>query len=150
MPKKTKKIPRRLSRSTSKKSPTRKAPPKSTLKMKRNKLKNILIDIDGTVSEDIPNEESYRFSNANVLNGAVDGVNKLYNSGNCQITFFTARTEDHRLETKKWLDKHGFKYHGLLMGKPRGGNYIWIDNLDVKGIKYDEKENNWEKILKSI
>ena len=114
------------------------------------KLKNILIDIDGTVSEDIPNEESYRFSNASVLNGAVDAVNKLYDSGNCRITFFTARTETHRLDTQKWLDKHGFKYHGLLMGKPRGGNYIWIDNLDVKGIKYDEKENNWDRILNFI
>ena len=40
------------------------------------------------------------------------------------------------------FDKHGFKYHGLLMGKPRGGNYIWIDNLDVKGIKYDKTGTN--------
>ena len=30
------------------------------------------------------------------------------------------------------------------MNKPRGGNYIWIDNLDVKGIKY---QNNWKQVL---
>jgi len=114
------------------------------------KFKNILIDIDGTVSEDIPNEKAYRFANASVLEGAIKAVNQLYYSGNCRVTFFTARTEEHRPDTQKWLDKHGFKYHGLLMGKPRGGNYIWVDNLNVKGIKYDKKENNWEKILKYI
>ena len=34
--------------------------------------------------------------------------------------------------TEEWLKKHGFKYHSLLMGKPRGGNYHWIDNHLVK------------------
>jgi len=36
--------------------------------------KNILIDIDGTVSEDIPNEESDRFSEAYVLENSVQSV----------------------------------------------------------------------------
>ena len=106
-----------------------------------------MIDIDGTVSEDIPNEESHRFLEAKVLEGSVKAVNKLYKSKNNYITFFTARTESHREITEKWLNNNGFKYHGLLMGKPRGGNYIWIDNLDVKGIKYDKKQNNWDKII---
>ena len=58
------------------------------------------------------------------------------------ITFFTARNEKHRDVTEDWLNKHGFKYNSLLMNKPRGGNYIWIDNLSVKGIHY---KNNWDK-----
>ncbi|MBL8030923.1 MAG: class I tRNA ligase family protein, partial [Candidatus Doudnabacteria bacterium] len=45
------------------------------------------------------------------------------------ITFFTSRTEAHRAVTEEWLQRHGFKYHGCLFGKPRGGNYHWIDNL---------------------
>ncbi|GIR82143.1 MAG: hypothetical protein CM15mP83_8690 [Flavobacteriaceae bacterium] len=34
--------------------------------------------------------------------------------------------------TEDWLNSNGFKYHSLLMGKPRGGNYHWIDNHLVK------------------
>ena len=33
--------------------------------------------------------------------------------------------------------EHGFKYHSLLMGKPRGGNYHWIDNHLVKATRYN-------------
>tara|TARA_B100000925_G_scaffold288359_1_gene269199 strand:+ start:5552 stop:5932 length:381 start_codon:yes stop_codon:yes gene_type:complete len=108
--------------------------------------KNILIDIDGTVSEDIPNEESHRFKDACVLDGAVLSVNKLYNDGHI-ITFFTARKEIDRQITIDWLDNNGFKYHQLLMNKPRGGNYIWIDNLNVEGIHY---KDNWGKVLSDI
>jgi uncharacterized HAD superfamily protein len=107
---------------------------------------NILIDIDGTVSEDIPNAEDYRFANAQVLDNAVESVNKLYDAGH-NITFFTARLTKHREVTEQWLKKHKFKYHALLTDKPRGGRYIWIDNLDVQGIKY---KNNWKNILKKI
>ena len=45
--------------------------------------------------------------------------------------------------------ENGFKYHNLLMNKPRGGNYIWIDNLDVTGVKYSNT-NNWQQIYNSI
>jgi len=107
---------------------------------------NILIDIDGTISEDIPNTEAHRFAIAKVLDNAVESVNKLYDTGH-HITFFTARLEKHREITIQWLKKHKFKYHALLTNKPRGGRYIWIDNLDVRGIKY---KNNWNNILQSI
>ena len=38
--------------------------------------------------------------------------------------------------TEAWLNKHGFKYHGILFGKPRGGNYHWIDNHIVRSTRY--------------
>ena len=41
--------------------------------------------------------------------------------------------------TEKWLNKHGFKFHGMVMGKPRGGNYHWIDNHLVKATRYNGK-----------
>ena len=41
--------------------------------------------------------------------------------------------------TEKWLKDHGFKYHGLLMDKPRGGNYHWIDNHMVRATRYEGK-----------
>ena len=42
----------------------------------------------------------------------------------------------HRKVTEDWLDRHGFKYHGVLLGKPRGGNYHWIDNHIVRATRY--------------
>ena len=100
--------------------------------------KNFLIDIDGTVSEDIPNEEPERMADAAIYPGALEIYNKWYDKDHI-ITFFTSRLEEHRTVTAAWLDKHGFKYHAILFGKPRGGNYHWIDNHIVRATRYDGK-----------
>ena len=47
--------------------------------------------------------------------------------------------EIHRQVTENWLNKHGLKYHALLMNKPRGGNYHWIDNHMVRATRYQGK-----------
>ena len=101
-------------------------------------IKNYLIDIDGTIWDDIPNEEPKRMSNANVYPQALKTLNKWYSQGHV-ITFFTSRLEEHRKITEDWLNLHGFKYHSLLMNKPRGGNYHWIDNHMVRATRYDGK-----------
>ena len=101
-------------------------------------IKNYLIDIDGTVGEDIPNEEPERMVTAQVYPDAIITLNKWYDEGHI-IFFFTSRTEAHREITEAWLKKHGFKYHGMVMGKPRGGNYHWIDNHLVKATRYRGK-----------
>lgn len=98
-------------------------------------IKNYLIDIDGTVGEDIPNEEPERMLTAEVYPDALATVNNWYDEGHI-ICFFTSRTEAQRDYTEIWLKKHGFKYHSLLMGKPRGGNYHWIDNHLVKATRF--------------
>jgi hypothetical protein len=99
-------------------------------------IKNYLIDIDGTVCDDIPNEQPERMATAKLYPEALDTLNKWYDEGHI-ITFFTSRTEAHRVVTEKWLADNGFKYHGLLMGKPRGGNYHWIDNHIVRATRYE-------------
>jgi hypothetical protein len=101
-------------------------------------IKNYLIDIDGTICDDIPNEEPERMVTAAVYPDALVTLNKWYDEGHI-IFFFTSRTEEHRAVTEAWLQKHGFKYHGMLMGKPRGGNYHWIDNHLVKATRYNGK-----------
>ena len=101
-------------------------------------VKNYLIDIDGTICDDIPNEEPERMETAAVYPDALEILNKWYREGH-MITFFTSRTEDHRTVTEAWLAKEGFKYHGLLMGKPRGGNYHWIDNHMVRATRFKGK-----------
>ena len=101
-------------------------------------IKNYLIDIDGTICDDIPNEEPERMVTAEVYPDALKTLNKWYDEGHV-IYFFTSRTEAHREVTENWLNKYGFKYHGMLMGKPRGGNYHWIDNHLVKATRYRGK-----------
>ena len=93
--------------------------------------KNYLIDIDGTICDDIPNEHSNKFLEAKVFPDALERLNKWYDEGHI-ITFFTARESKDRNITEYWLKVNGFKYHGLIMDKPRGGNYHWIDNLKVQ------------------
>jgi uncharacterized HAD superfamily protein len=107
-------------------------------------IKNYLIDIDGTITEDVPNEEPWRMETCEPYDGSIDMINKWYEQGHI-ITFFTSRTDSHREVTTKWLDKHGYKYHGLLMNKPRGGNYHWIDNHIVRATRYEGK---WSKMTK--
>jgi uncharacterized HAD superfamily protein len=101
-------------------------------------IKNYLIDIDGTVCDDIPNEEPERMLTAKVYSDALETLNKWFDEGHI-ICFFTSRLEEHREYTEIWLKENGFKYHSLLMGKPRGGNYHWVDNHLVKATRYRGK-----------
>lgn len=101
-------------------------------------IKNYLIDIDGTITDDIPNEEPERMATCAPYPDALEICNKWYEEGHI-ITFFTSRTEEHREVTEKWLQKNGFQYHGILFGKPRGGNYHWIDNHMVRATKFNGK-----------
>jgi len=101
-------------------------------------VKNYLIDIDGTITDDIPNEEPERMATCLPFPDALHTLNKWYDEGHV-ICFFTSRTEAHREITEAWLKEHGFKYHSMLMGKPRGGNYHWIDNHLVKATRYKGK-----------
>jgi len=112
-------------------------------------MKNYLIDIDGTITEDVPNEEPERMKSVEPFPDALEILNKWYDEGHI-ITFFTSRTEDTREITETWLNKWGFKYHGLLMGKPRCGNYHWIDNHIVKATQYIDKWTDLVEKQKTI
>ena len=101
-------------------------------------IKNYLIDIDGTICDDIPNEQPELMKSAMLYPDALKTLNKWYNEGHI-ITFFTSRLEEHRQVTEEWLKKNGFKYHALLMNKPRGGNYHWIDNHIVRATRFEGK-----------
>ena len=77
-----------------------------------------LIDIDGTICDDIKNEESHLYPSAKPIIGSRDIINKWYDEGHT-VTFFTARESKDRLVTLSWLYENGFKFHGLVMDKPR-------------------------------
>jgi uncharacterized HAD superfamily protein len=104
-----------------------------------------LIDIDGTICEDIKNEESHLYPTAEVYPEALKIINKWYDEGNI-VTFFTARESKDRVTTESWLIRHGFKYHGLVMDKPRiqdDQEYVWIDNRKVRAVTY---LGNWTEL----
>ena len=102
-------------------------------------MKIMLIDIDGTICDDIKNEDSHLYSEAKIISGSLEQINKWYEEGNI-ITFFTARENKDRVVTENWLRENSFKYHGLVMDKPRCLNnedeYVWIDNRKVRGVTY--------------
>jgi hypothetical protein len=51
-----------------------------------NGLKNFIIDIDGVICDDIPNEESERMVTANEIPKSKETINKWYDEGHI-ITF---------------------------------------------------------------
>ena len=55
-------------------------------------VKNYLIDIDGTICDDVPNEEPERMGTAKFYPDALETINGWYDEGHI-ICFFTARFE---------------------------------------------------------
>ena len=112
-------------------------------------IKNYLIDIDGTITEDVPNEEPERMATCMPFPDALETMNRWYEEGHI-LTFFTSRTENHRAVTEHWLKKHAIRHHGLLMGKPRGGNYHWIDNHIVRATRFEGKFTDMVRQTKTV
>lgn len=108
-----------------------------------------LIDIDGTICDDIKNEESHLYPTAKPFEGSREQINNLYDEGN-KIVFFTARESKDRLTTHDWLLQHRFKFHDLIMDKPRciedDCEYVWVDNRPVRGITY---KGEWGPIVET-
>lgn len=104
-------------------------------------MANLLIDLDGTVCDDIANEESHKYADAKPYTGAADKLREL--QGEHALTYFTAREEKDRKVTIEWLKKHGFPEARLIMDKPRGGNYIWIDNHKGRYVRFRNSLYKW-------
>lgn len=97
--------------------------------------RNFIIDIDGVVCEDVPNEEPERMVTAAEIPGLKGKIDEWKSQGHI-ISFFTSRTEDLREVTENWLREHGFVYDHIIFNKPRGGNYHYIDDGEIKAVKF--------------
>jgi uncharacterized HAD superfamily protein len=116
------------------------------------KLKIFIIDIDGTVCEDIKNEEGIeRMRNAKPYYDVIQKINELYDQGH-YICFFTARTDEHKEVTIEWLKKHGVKYHQIIFNKPRKippyTEYHYIDDAKVRATRFKGKFTDF--VIKKI
>jgi uncharacterized HAD superfamily protein len=78
------------------------------------KDKVLAIDIDGTICTE---ERTFDRPLAVPLPGAVQALKKLKRNGNTIILWTGRGWEQYRV-TKAWLDRHGFPYDQILMGKP--------------------------------
>ncbi len=108
-----------------------------------------MVDIDGVVCEHVPNEFPEKMKAALKLEGAREWVNSKYDEGN-YVCFFTARLEEHRNITEKWLDSNGFKYHQIIFGKPRGGNYHYIDKAHVQATTFKGRFSPMVSVIHGI
>jgi predicted secreted acid phosphatase len=99
------------------------------------KKKAFMIDIDGVLCDHVDNEFPEKMKDAKEIPGAREWVNSQYDLGH-YVCLFTARLEKHRKITENWLKKHGFKYHEILFGKPRGLEYHYIDDRHVQATTF--------------
>lgn len=116
--------------------------------------KIFLIDIDGTICEDVKNEEGEeKMKKAKPFEESIRAVNRLYDEGH-YICLFTSRKEEHRKVTEMWLKKHGVKYHQIIFNKPRKtGRYVeyhWIDNVKVRATTFKGSFKRFVKKKKVI
>tara|TARA_R110000803_G_scaffold342_1_gene1239 strand:- start:15958 stop:16449 length:492 start_codon:yes stop_codon:yes gene_type:complete len=107
---------------------------------------NYIIDIDGTICDDIPNEEPQMMSTARPHQNAIETINGWYDDGH-NITFLTSRTDEHREVTEKWMKDNGVNHHGIMFNKPRINNtiteYHYIDNHKIRATRYHEGDSKW-------
>lgn len=80
----------------------------------------ILVDVDDTV---LTSSGPPIYSMARPVEGAVDAINKLWGMGYV-VDFFTGRNHNLYDATLRDLEKFGFKFRRLIMGKPHAALYI--------------------------
>ena len=102
-----------------------------------------IIDIDGTVCEQVRNEEGKeRMREAKPFADSVRMINNLFDEGH-YICFFTSRTDEHRGVTEAWLKRHGVRYHQVIFNKPRKlepySGYHFIDDAHVRATTFKGK-----------
>jgi histidinol phosphatase-like enzyme len=76
--------------------------------------KVVFVDLDGTLCTE---EKTFERSLAQPLPGAKEGLNRIYDAGHTVVIWTARGWEQYRI-TKDWLERHGFRYHQILMGKP--------------------------------
>jgi uncharacterized HAD superfamily protein len=111
--------------------------------------KNYIIDIDGVICENVLNEDPGKMKVAKEIPEARKTINKWFDQGH-RICFFTSRTDDHKAITETWLRKHRFKYHRIVYNKPRGGNYHYVDDKNIRATRFKGKFGKFVRKRKVI
>jgi uncharacterized HAD superfamily protein len=88
----------------------------------------ICFDIDGviatgTVDDVYSDKAGWAFEKCTPINETVELIKELKDAG-CEIFLNTARYEEDREVTEKWLEKHDIPYDALFLGKPHADLYV--------------------------
>lgn len=106
----------------------------------------IAIDIDGTVADcskvDFKkvNKDATELLKAKPIKGALQAVKSLYKEGHT-IVFHSSRHYGSKEVTRKWLLKHGFPFHYIVMDKFVA--HIYIDDRAINGC-------SWKCVMRTI
>jgi len=100
----------------------------------------VAYDLDGTLSLELEDWKLYKHAPA--VEGAIAELNVLKEQGHI-IMIHTARFENDREVTIKWLRENKVKYDILVLGKPRADLYV-----DNNSCKVGETESFLKKLLK--
>ncbi len=111
--------------------------------MDSEKKKIFLIDMDGTICDNVRNEAGIKaMEEAKPFPESIEAVNKLHDEGHF-ICIFTARTDEHKQVTEDWLKSHRVKYDQLLLNKPRKigkySEYHLIDDTPARATTFKGK-----------
>ncbi len=96
------------------------------------RAKTIMIDLDGVLATE---ERTFERPLAEPLPGAPAALQALRDAGHTVI-IYTARGWAEFRYTKDWLDRNGFAYDGLHMGKPIAD--VWIDDRVIRHENWDQ------------
>ncbi len=114
-------------------------------------MATICFDVDGVVAQ--PNWPHY--AGAKPYPFAIEQVNRLYDDGHT-IVFLTARymgltgqnqqkaKEMGEWELRRWLDRCGFKYHAVFLGKPSADFYVDDRAFQVRS---EDGEADWQRLV---
>ena len=106
----------------------------------------IAIDLDGTVADTSGidfskvDKRPSELMKAKPIKGALEAVKKLYREGHT-IVFYSSRDNGSKKVTKKWLKKHGFPFHHIVMDKFTA--HIYIDDRAIRA-------SNWSYVMQEL
>ena len=100
----------------------------------------IAIDVDGTIADcseidfDKVDNNPNELMKAKPKKGALEGIRKLYSQGHT-IVFYSSRNNDSKDVTERWLKKHDFPFHHIVMEKLVA--HIYIDDRAINGCDWN-------------
>jgi hypothetical protein len=108
-----------------------------------------LIDIDGTIVEDVSNEVLFEWlrtdgvDHSKPIQDAIEKINALFRDGH-YICLFTARWSSLATITERRLVELGLKFHSIVYDKPRMARpdgtrydgYFFIDNHKPRAAQF--------------
>lgn len=95
----------------------------------------VCFDIDqvlatGSIDEVYSDEAGWAFDKCTPIHSTVELIDELSKRG-VEIWLHTARFEEDREKTERWLEEHDIAYDGLTLGKPQADLYVDDKNYPV-------------------